>query len=74
MTSRRVWSLDEVQALGMTTDVPTAGSVLGISQFFSYALARRGEFPVPILRLGNRLRVSVPALLRVLEVESSPET
>jgi hypothetical protein len=72
--TQRTWTIDEVRALGTTTDLPTAGSVLGLSQHHSYVLARRGEMPVTVLRLGNKLRVPVAALLRLLEVESPPET
>lgn len=65
----RSWTADEVRALGLTTDLPTAGSILGISEGQARQLERRGEFVVPILRLGKLKRVSVPALLRFLEAD-----
>jgi hypothetical protein len=65
----RVWTEQEVRALGVTTDLVTAGSVLGLSRNVSYRLASQGGFPVPVLQLGERKRVSVVELLRVLGLE-----
>lgn len=39
-----------------------AGKLLGISRWLAYDLHRRGEFPVPVLKLGRCLRVSRPVL------------
>jgi excisionase family DNA binding protein len=44
---------------------PTAAEMLGIGRSTAYELTRRGEFPVPVLRVGHRLRV-VTAHLREL--------
>ncbi len=67
--SGRAWTEAEVRALGVTTDLVTAGSVLGLSRNVAYRLAGEGSFPVPVLRLGERKRVSVVELLRVLGLE-----
>lgn len=72
MTVRRTWTRAEVEALGVTTDVPTAGSVLGLSRGTAYELARREELPVRVLRLGSRLRVPVRDLLVLLDGVGSP--
>lgn len=45
-----------------TYTVPEAADVLGISRSYAYELARCGEFPVPVIRLGRALRVSRRAL------------
>ena len=46
----------------LTVDVPTAATLLGISQSHAFALAARGELP-GAMRLGSRVVVS----RRVLE-------
>lgn len=61
-----VWTVGAVRALGIRTDLETAGSVLGMGRTTAYALARRGEFPVPLLRLANRYVVPVAPLLEYL--------
>lgn len=60
------WTVDAVRRLGLTTDVETAGAILGIGRTKAYDLAKTGEFPVPLLRAGRRYLVPVPALLRLL--------
>ncbi len=44
----------------------TAGSVLGVGRTLAHELARRGDFPVPVLRLGMRYVVPVAPLLELL--------
>ena len=51
----------------LTMDIPSAAALLGISRNLGYELARRGDFPIPILKLGRRLVCSRQALLRLLE-------
>lgn len=53
----RDWSAAEVAALPVVVDLVTAGSVFGLGRSASYELARRGEFPVPVLKFGHRYRV-----------------
>ncbi len=50
-------SRDEVLALPATIDVPTACRALGLGRTLGYELARRGEFPCPVLRVGRRYLV-----------------
>lgn len=45
---------------------PSASAVLGISRDTAYLLASRGELPGAV-RVGHRIVVSVPALLRALD-------
>jgi hypothetical protein len=47
----------------------TAGEVLGLGRTKSFELARRGEFPVKVLRLGYRYVVPTAGLVRLLELE-----
>lgn len=57
---------DELNALPLTFDVVTAGRAFGIGRDVSYRLARRGDFPVPVLRAGKRLLVTKASVLRAL--------
>jgi hypothetical protein len=68
----RGWTVERVRALGMTCDVPTAGSVLGISRSLAYAMVRDSTFPVRVLRFKRAVRVSVPDLLHYLGVDPDP--
>lgn len=45
-----------------TISVPEAGRMLGIGQSTAYQLAKSGEFPVRVLKLGRQLRVSISQL------------
>lgn len=65
----RQWTTEEVRALPVVVDLVTAGSVLGMGRNAAYEAQRRGEFPVPVLRVGCRYRVVTSHLLRLLGVE-----
>jgi hypothetical protein len=65
---------DELLALPATVDVPTAAKALSIGRTLAYQLARAGQFPVPVLRLGTRYRVPSSGLLAALGVHPSAET
>jgi len=68
----RVWTLEDVRRLGMTTDVETAASVLGIGRTLAYELVKQDQFPVRLLRLGRRVLVPVGDLLRYLGYDPAP--
>ena len=69
LTSGRRWTAEEVRALGVRTDVATAGDVLGVARARAYRLAREGRFPVPVVQVGERFVVPVAPLLRLLALE-----
>jgi hypothetical protein len=50
----------------MTTDVATAGAILDIGRSKAYELAKSGEFPVTVLRIGRRYLVPTSAILALL--------
>ena len=56
----------------LTEDIPYACKVLGISKNHGYELIKRGEFPVPVIKLGRRFVVS-SASLRVLLMAPSDD-
>jgi hypothetical protein len=60
------WTPEAVRQLGLTTDIATAGAILGIGRSKAYQLAKTGEFPVTILRVGRRYLVPTTALLALL--------
>ncbi len=50
---------------------PTAAQALGLGRTAAYELARRGEFPVPVLRLGRSLKVTRASMLRYLDLDEA---
>jgi hypothetical protein len=63
---------DELRALGRSgvTTVEMAGRALGLSRGMAYALARRNEFPVPVIKATQRRWVVPTApLLRLLGLD-----
>jgi hypothetical protein len=54
--------------LGITTDVETAAAALGIGRTKAYEMAKSGQFPVKLIRVGRRYIVPVPALLDLVGV------
>jgi hypothetical protein len=75
MTSQ--WTPEAIRALGATTDLPTLGSIFGLSTWRSRQMAHTGEWEqagIRILKIGNRYRVAVPSILRVLSNGGAPGT
>lgn len=68
----RGWAPEDVRALGATTDLLTAASVLRIGRTKAYQLAQTGAFPVPLVRCGRRYLVPVTHLLRILGMDDPP--
>ena len=61
-----VWTVEAVRQLGMTTDIETAAAILGIGRTLAFELSKADQFPVRLLRLGRRVLVPIPDLLRLL--------
>ncbi|MFD4975615.1 helix-turn-helix domain-containing protein [Streptomyces sp. NPDC058424] len=59
----------EVLALPVAVDLITAARALSLGRTTAYDLARRGEFPVPLLRLGAQYRARRVDLLDVLGIQ-----
>lgn len=68
------WTQDDVRALGLRTDIPTASDVLGLGKTTGYQLVKRGEFPVPVLRVGRKYIVPVAGLLNAFGIEADAPT
>lgn len=50
-----------------TVSLAEAAHVLGIHRSTAWELYKRGEFPLPVLKLGSRLRVGKRQLLAYLQ-------
>lgn len=50
----------------LTLNIEDVARLLGINRSTAYELARRNEFPVPIIRLGKRMVVSRRAVAALL--------
>lgn len=59
-------TIDDIRQWPATVDVPTAGQAFGIGRTHAYDLARRGEFPVRVVKVGRRHRVITSELLTLL--------
>ncbi len=60
--------ISELNTLPAIVDLLTAARALGLGRTKAYELARRGEFPCPVLRVGDTYRVPTIALLELLGI------
>ncbi|MEU2993643.1 integrase [Streptomyces griseoincarnatus] len=60
---------EELLALPVAVDLDTANKALTIGRSTGYALAKRGEYPVTVLKLGNAYRVVTAELHRLLGID-----
>jgi hypothetical protein len=72
VAARTVWTADAIRSLGMTTDLETAGAILGVGRTKAYELAKAGDFPVTVLRIGRRYVVPTQLLLKLLGADQAP--
>jgi hypothetical protein len=71
---RITWTREALRALGVQTDLGTAGSIFGLSRTQSYEAHKRGDFPVSVIRVGRRLVVPVAPILELLCIPADTET
>jgi excisionase family DNA binding protein len=60
---------EEVLALPVTVDLLTTARALGIGRSTAYELARRGEYPLRLYRVGQRYRATRADLLAALNID-----
>jgi len=60
-------TIEDVRAWPATVSVPKAAEAFGISKSHAYELARTGQFPARILKVGGSVRVVTASILRALE-------
>ncbi|WP_182881737.1 helix-turn-helix domain-containing protein [Microbispora sp. H10949] len=66
-------TLRDLQDLPPTLDLMTAARILGIGRTKAYELAKKDEFPVRTIRIGDLYRVSTTDLLRLLAATPTKE-
>lgn len=59
-------TLDEIRAWPATVDIPTAARVYDLSRATAFRLARCGEFPARVLKVGSRYRVVTASIVATL--------
>ncbi|WP_419996927.1 hypothetical protein [Streptomyces boninensis] len=59
-------SREELLALPVSIDLETCNRALGMGRSKGYELAKRGQYPCKVLRLGNAYRVVTADLLDLL--------
>ena len=64
--TRNTITLQELRAAPATLPLYDANRALGISRGHGYTLAKRGEYPVRVLKLGGTYRVVTAELLALL--------
>ena len=57
---------EQLSALPVVVDVPTAAEALGLGKTAAYELIRCGHWPTPVLRLGKLIRILTAPLLTLL--------
>ncbi|WP_432927737.1 helix-turn-helix domain-containing protein [Microbispora sp. CA-135349] len=62
-------TLRDLQDLPPTLDLMTAARILGIGRTKAYELAKKDEFPVTTIRVGDLYRVSTSDLLHLIGVD-----
>jgi hypothetical protein len=67
--TRTTWTAEEVRALGVQTDVETAGSIFGLSTTQAYVAVNNGVFPVDVIKVGRRYLVPTAPILRLLGID-----
>ncbi len=65
-TGPKGMSRDELMALSAAVDLDTGNRALGLGRSKGYELAKRGEYPCKVLRLGKAYRVVTADLLNLL--------
>ena len=68
LTDNAPFTVEEVLALPVTVDLMTTARALGISKTVAYHLARTGQYPVPLYRVGTRYRCLRSVLLAHLGI------
>ncbi|MEU5213549.1 hypothetical protein [Streptomyces sp. NPDC020742] len=59
-------SREDLLALPVAVDLETSNRALGLGRSKGYDLAKRGDYPCKVLRLGNAYRVVTADLLDLL--------
>ena len=70
--TRQAWTLDDVKALGLRTDLVTACQIVyGCGKNKSWEMFHAGELDFPAIRVGRRVVCPTRPLLKLLGLEIS---
>jgi hypothetical protein len=69
---RNMITLEDLREAPLTISLSESNRILGISRGHGYTLARRGRYPVRILKLGGTYRVVTADLLALLGDAGAP--
>ncbi|MEU7376577.1 integrase [Streptomyces albidoflavus] len=72
-TAQRGMSVEELLALPVAFSLDVSNRALAVGRTKGFDLARRGEYPVPLIKIGNTYRVSRASLLDLLGVADNSE-
>lgn len=70
---RRGMSEAEVLDLPVSIPLEVSNQAIGLGRTVGYALAKRGEYPIPVLRLANAYRCRRSDLLAFLGIDERTE-
>lgn len=62
---------DEIYALPVVVDLPTAARALGLGRNGAYELVHSGAWPTPLLRFGRLIKVPRSSLLDLLGISET---
>lgn len=61
-------TIAKLREMPPTVDLMTAAQALGLGRTKAYELAKRGEFPCRVIRVGDTYRIPTAGLLRLLGI------
>jgi hypothetical protein len=64
-------SREEMLSLPVSFDLNQSNRALGLGRTYGYDLAKRGDYPIRVLRIGNKYRVTRADLFRYLGEDDS---
>ncbi|KZF00887.1 hypothetical protein A2J03_09900 [Rhodococcus sp. EPR-157] len=65
---------DQIDELGVSTDLVTAAAAFGISKSSAYTAAAKGTFPCEVIRVGSRYVVPTAGLRKALGMPERERT
>ncbi len=61
-------TITQLRSMPATVDLLTAASALGLGRTKAYELAKRGQFPCRVIRIGEIYRIPTAGLLELLGI------
>jgi hypothetical protein len=67
-------TIGQLRAMPATVDLMTAASALGLGRTKAYELAKHGQFPCRVIRIGDTYRIPTAGLLDLLGISHTEPT